>query len=147
MKHQVGFLHRQTSIINTQPMKLIIKPFDSGWYFIQHIIIKFVSFIVFCSWICGSMSRDKITSLQTSVNRICSTALNIFHELISKPCLQRHKNHSKTSNGAGKFSQNLCVSKKFQYNERNCKSGRHNWRHTSMNCKSQHIKKHPTCYI
>ena len=84
------------------------------------------------------MSRNKITSLRVSVNRIYSTALNIFPERISKPRLQKHKNHSKTSSGAGRFSQNLRACKKSQYNERNCKSGRHNRRHTFIHHKSRH---------
>ena len=42
---------------------------------------------------------------------------------------ENKKNHSKTSNGAGKFSHILRACKKSQYNVHNCKSGRHNQRH------------------
>ena len=69
---------------------------------------------------------------------IYSTALNLSPEWISKRCLQKNKNHSKISSGAGRFSQNLHTCKKTLYNERNCKSGRHSQQHTSMNRKSQH---------
>ena len=43
-----------------------------------------------------------------------------------------------TSSDAGRFSQNLCACKKLRYNERNCKSGRHNRQHTFMHHKSRH---------
>ena len=119
-------------------LKPIIKPFDSGWNYIQHIIIKLISFIMICSCKCGNMSRNKITSFRTSINWIYSTALNLFHQRISKPHCQKQKNHSKTSSGAGRFSQNFCECKKSRINERNCKSGRHNQQYTFMNCKSQH---------
>ena len=45
---------------------------------------------------------------------------------ISKPCIRKHKNHSKTSNGAGRFAHILCACEKSQYNVCNCKPGRHN---------------------
>ena len=47
------------------------------------------------------MLRNKISSLQTSVNLVCSTALSIFPQMISKPCIRIYKNHSKASSGAG----------------------------------------------
>ena len=84
------------------------------------------------------MLKNKITILQTSVNRVCGTALNIFPHWISKPCIRKHKNHSKANSGAGKFSQNLCACKKSRIIVRNCKSGRHNRRHTFRRRKSQH---------
>ena len=52
------------SIINTGRFKPIIKPFDIRWNYIQHIIIKLISFQMIWSWECGIMSRNKITSLR-----------------------------------------------------------------------------------
>ena len=40
--NKLDFLYRQTSIINTERLKPIIKLFDSGWNSIQHIIIKLI---------------------------------------------------------------------------------------------------------
>ena len=57
------------------------------------------------SWKHGNMSRNKITSLLTLVNRVCSTTLSIFLHWISKLCIQKYKNYSKTSSGMGRFSQ------------------------------------------
>ena len=64
-------------------------------------IIKLISFLIIWSWKCGNMLRNKITSLQTLVNRVCSTVLNIFPSLISKPHIRKHKNHSKASSDMG----------------------------------------------
>ena len=58
--------------------------------------------------------------------------------MISKPCIRKHKNHSKTNRGAGKFAQNLRACKKSQNNVHNCKSVRHNRCHTFRHCKSQY---------
>ena len=49
-------------------LKPVIKPFDSGWNYIQHVIVKFISFLVIWSWKYGNILRNKITSLQTLVN-------------------------------------------------------------------------------
>ena len=67
--------------------------------------------------------------------------MNIFPHRISKPCIRKHKNHSKTSSGAERFAQNPCACKKSQYDVRNCKSGRHNRRHTFKRCNSQYKPK------
>ena len=83
------------------------------------------------------MLKKKTTSLWTSVIWVCWTTLNIFPHYISKPCIRKQKNHSKASNGAGKFAQNLWACKKSQYNVRNCKSGRHNRRYICRHCKSK----------
>ena len=56
--------------------------------------------------------------------------MNIFSQWISKPQIRKPKNHSKASSGAGRFAQNLRACKKSRYNVPNCKSGRHNRRHT-----------------
>ena len=83
------------------------------------------------------MLKNKITIFWTSVHRVCGTALNIFPHWISKPYIRKHKNHSKASSGAGRFSQNLHACKKSQFIVHNYKSGRHNQRHTFRSCKSQ----------
>ena len=116
------FFHQQTSIINTGPLKPIIKPFDNEWNYILHIFFKLILFLVIWSWKCNNVLKKKITSLQTSVIRVCQTTLHIFPHWISKPCIRKHKNHSKASSGAGRFAQNLCAYKKSQYNVWNCKS-------------------------
>ena len=75
------------------------------------------------------MLKKKLTSLQTLVIRVCWTTMNMFPHWISKSCIRKHKNHSKTSNGAEKFAKNLRAGKNSQYNVQNCKSGRQNRRH------------------
>ena len=61
---------------------------------------------------------------------VCWSTLNIFPQWISRPCIRKHKNCSKAKNGAGRFAHNLCACKKSWFNVQNCKSGRHNQRHT-----------------
>ena len=56
--------------------------------------------------------------------------MDIFLHWISKPCIRKHKNHSKTSSGVKRFVQNLRACKKSQYNVQNWKSWRHSRRHT-----------------
>ena len=119
-------------------LKPIIKPFDSGWNYIQYAFIKLILTLVIWSWKCNNMLKNKITILQTLVNWVCQTTLNIFPHWISKPRIQKHKNHSKANSGAERFAQNLCARKKSQYNVWNCKSGRHNWNHTFKRRNSQH---------
>ena len=84
------------------------------------------------------MLKNKITSLQILVIWVCRTTLNIFSHWISKPPIRKHKNHSKASSGAGRFSQNLRACKKSQFIVRNCKSGRYNQQHTFRHRKLQH---------
>ena len=131
-------LHWQTSVINTGRSKPIIKSFDSGWNYIKHVFFKLISHLVIWSWKYNNMLKKKITSLQTSVIRACRTTLNIFPHWISKTCIRKHKNHSKASSGAEKFSQSLQACKKLQYNIRNCKLGRHNQHHTCRRRKSRY---------
>ena len=84
------------------------------------------------------MLKKEVTSLRISIIRVCWTTLNIFPHWISKPRIWKHKNHSKASSGTGRFAQNLRACKKSWYNVRNCKSGRHNWRHTFRRRNSRH---------
>ena len=107
-------------------MKPNIKAFDRGWNYIQHVIIKLISFLVISSWKYGNMSRNKITGLPTSVNWVCRATLNTFPQWISKLHIQKYKNHSKASSGAWRFFQNFQVCKKSQFIEQNSKSGQHN---------------------
>ena len=132
------FLHWRKSIISMGRLKPIIKPFDSGWNYILHLSFKLISLLVIWSWKYNNVLKEKNTSLQTLVIRICQATLNIFPDWISKHCIQKYKNHSKMSSGAGRFAQNLCACKKSQYNVWNFKSGRHNRRHTFRRCNSRY---------
>ena len=107
-------------------LKPIIKPFDGGWNYILDLSCKLILLLVIWLWQCNNVLKKKITSLQISVIRVCWSTWNLFPQWISKPCIRKHKNHSKTSNGAGRFAHNLCECKRSQYNVWNCKSGRHN---------------------
>ena len=69
--------------------------------YIQHLIIKLISFLAIWTLKWGSMSKNKITILQTSVNWVCGKAFSIFTHWISRPFIQKYKNHSKASSGAG----------------------------------------------
>ena len=91
---------------------------------------KLILLLVIWSWKCNIILKKEITSLWTLVIRVCQTMLNIFPYWISKPRIQKHKDYSKTSSGAGKFVQNLCACRNSLYNVRNCKSGKHNQRYT-----------------
>ena len=124
--HQVGFLNQRTSNISTGRLKLVIIPFGTGWNFIQHMIDKLIYLILLWSWNFGSIARNTITSLYAPVNHVCNTAWNLLPEWNSTPRLWQDKNCHETSHGAWKFSQNFRASKKLCYNERNCKSERHN---------------------
>ena len=101
-------------------------------------IDKFIYLILLWSWIFGSIV---ITSLHSSVNHVCNTAWNILPEWNSTPHVHWDKNRHKTSHGTVRFSRNLWVSKELCYNERNCKSGRHNYRHTFIRHKPWKIRK------
>ena len=105
----------------------IFIPFDTGWIFIQHMIDKLTYLILLWSLV---FSNIVITSLHSLVNYMYNIACNHLPKWNSTPHVRRDKNRHKTSHGAGKFSQKLCSSKESRYNERNCKSGRHNCRHT-----------------
>ena len=124
--------------MNTGRLKPNMKLFDSGWKYILHTFFKLVSFLVIWSWKCNNILKKKVKSLRTSVIWVYQTTLNIFPHWISKPRIRKHKSHSKASSGARKVAQNLCACKKSQYNVRNCKSGRHNRRHTFRCCNSQY---------
>ena len=117
-------------------MKPIIKPFDSGWNYIQHTLIKLIALLAIWSWKCNNMLKNKITILQTSVIWVCETTSNIFPHWISKSRIRKHKNHSKASSGTGRFSHNLRACKKSRYNVWNYKSG--NTINVTLSYKSRH---------
>ena len=119
-------------------LKAIIKPFDSGWNYILYTFFKLILLLAIWSWKCNNVMKKKITGLRTSVIRVCWTILNIFPHWISKPCFQKHKNHSKASSSAGRFAQSLCACKKSRYNVQICKSGINNQCHTFRRHKSQY---------
>ena len=112
--------------------------FDTGWSFIQHMIDKFLYLILLWSLI---FSNIVIKSIHSSIYHVCNTAWNLLPKQNSTPDIHRDKNRHKTSHGAGKFFANLRDSKQSWYNERNCKSGRHNRRHTCMRRKPWKICK------
>ena len=119
-------------------MEPTITLFDSGWNYILHTFFKLILLLAIWSWQCNNLLKKKIISLQILVIQVYQTTLNIFPHWISKPCIRNHKDHIKTSSGAGKFAQNLCVCKKSRYIVRNCKSGKHNRCHTFRRHKSKY---------
>ena len=126
------------SIITMECLKPSIKLFDNGWNYILHISFELILLLVIWSWKYNNVLKKKVTSLQTLVIRVCQTTLHNFSHWIFKPCIRKHKNHSKASSGAGRFAQNLQACKKSQYNVPNCKSGRHNQHHTFRPCNSRY---------
>ena len=129
---------RQTSIISMECLKPIIKPFDSEWNYILDLSFKLI--LVLAIWLlkCNNGLKKEVTSLQTSITQVYRSALDVFPPWISKPQIRRHKNHSTTSKGVGRFTHILRASKKSQYNVGNCKSGRHNQCHTFWHNNTQY---------
>ena len=105
---------------------------------VLYLSFKVISLLVIWSWKCNNVLKKKITSLHTSVIRACQTTLNIFPHWISEPYIRKHNNYNKASSGAERFAQNLRACKNSQYNVQNCKSGRHNQRHTFRRCNSRY---------
>ena len=64
------------------------------------------------------------------IQHVCDIALDILPEWKFTPRIHWVKKRSKSSHGAGKFSIKLRASKNLSYNNCNCKSGRHNRRHS-----------------
>ena len=107
----------------------IIIPFDTGWTIILRLIYKLIYCTLLLSWIFQDIV---FPSLQSSKDYVCDIVLPHFFDWKSTPILRRNKNRDKASHGAGKFSMKLRNSKKSSYNDRNCKSGRHNRRHSFL---------------
>ena len=110
-------------------LKPSIKLFDNGWNFIEHIIDKLIFLILLWSSIFSSFV---IRSLHSLVKHVCDAAQNLLSQWEFTPHIHRYEKRHKTSHGAGRCSQNLHASKELCYNERNCKSGRHNRQNTFM---------------
>ena len=108
----------------------MIKPFDSGWSYILNLSLKLISLLVIWSYNCSNVTKKKVTHLGSSIVQVFRSTLNIIPQWISKPQIKRSFNHQKASSGAGQFALNLRICKNSHYNVQNCKSGRHNWRHS-----------------
>ena len=130
-----GNLHPYTStstIMNKIPTvqifaSPIIKLFDNGWLFIHYLINKFIYLILHWSSITSSYC---INVVQVSIQHVFDIASDILPVWEFTPRIHWVKKRSKSSHGAGKFSIKLRASKNPSYNNRNCKSGQHNRRHS-----------------
>ena len=111
-------------------MKLIIKPFDSGWRYILNLSLKLISLLVIWLYDCSNVTKKKVTHLGSSIVQVFRSTLNVIPQWISKPRIKRSYKHRKISSGAGQFALNLRICKNSHYDVRNCKSGRHNRRHS-----------------
>ena len=115
----------------------IIILFDTGWTIALHLIDKLIYLILLLSWIFQDIVLPR---LHSSVNYVCKIVLPHLPDWEYTPTLRRDKNWDKASHGAGKFSKKLRNSKKSCYNERNCKSGKHNRRHSFLRRKPLKIR-------
>ena len=119
-------------------MKPIIKPFDSGWRYILDLSLKLISLLVIWSYDCSNVTKKKVTHLGSSIVQVFRSTLNIIPHWISKPRIKRSIKHQKSSSGAGRFALNLRICKYSHYDTRNCKSGRHNRRHSFKRRRTRH---------
>ena len=110
----------------------IIIPFDTGWTIALHLINKLIYHILLLLWIFQDIVLPR---LHSSIDHVCGIVLPHLCDWKCTPAVRRNKNRDKTSHGAGKFSKKLCNSKNSCYNERNCKSGKHNRRHSFLRYK------------
>ena len=120
----------------------MIKPFDSGWSYILDLSFKLISLLVIWSYNCNNAAKKNITHLGTSIVRVCQSKLNFCPQWISKPRIRKPNNHRKLSSSAGRFAQNLRTFKKSHYNIHDCKSGRHNLRHSYKRHRSRYFGAH-----
>ena len=116
----------------------MIKPFDSGWSYILNLFSKLISLLVIWSCNCSNITKKKVTHLGSSIVQVFRSTLNIIPQWISKPRIKKSFKHQKASNGAGQFAINLRKCKYSHYNVRNCKSGRHNQRHSFKQHRLRH---------
>ena len=93
--------------------------------------------MLFCTFEASAITSKTIVYVFETLSKVITSIPNLISNWINKPHMQYTKKQRKTSNGRGKFSQNLHASKKSCYNERNCKSGRHGCQHTFMKHKSR----------
>ena len=117
----------------------IIIPFDTGWTIILRLIDKLMYCTLLLSWI---FQDTVVPRLQSSKDYVCDIVLPYLFDWKHTPILRKIKNRDKSSHGAGKFSMKLRNSKKSSYNERNCKSGRHNRRHSFLRHKPSKIRQY-----
>ena len=115
----------------------IIPRFITGHYFLQYMFNKFLYFILFCTCKVSSITRNTIIYIHGTIFDTITFIPNILTNWINKPRLRKIKKRYKISHGSRKFSQNLRTSRNSWYNEHNCKSGRHDRRHTFIQHKSQ----------
>ena len=107
----------------------IIIPLDTGWTIALHLIDKLIYLILLLSLIFQDIVLPRLYS---SIDYVCTIVLPHFFDWKYTLIARKHKNRDKASHGAGKFLMKLRHSKKLSYNERNCKSGRHNRRHSFL---------------
>ena len=112
-------------------MRIIIL-FDTGWTIALHLIDKLIYLILLLSWI---FQDNVLLRLYSSINYVCNIVLPHFFDWKCTPTLRRDKNRDKASHCARKFLKKLRNSKNSCYNERNCKSGKHNRRHSFLRYK------------
>ena len=97
-----------------------------------YLIDKLIYLILLLSWIFQDIVLPR---LHSSKDYVCDIVLPHLFDWKCTPTLRRDKNRDKASHGAGKFSKKLRNSKNSCYNERNCKSGKHNRRHSFLRYK------------
>ena len=93
--------------------------------------------MLFCTFKATTITSKTIIYVFETLSEVVSSTPIAICNWINKPHIQYTKKYCKTSNGSGKFSNNLRTSKKPSYNEQNCKSGRHSCQHTFMKHKSR----------
>ena len=126
------FLFWQLSNLNTGRSKPIISPFVTGYHILQHMFNKFIHLMLFCTFWVSTIAKKAIIHIYNTISKTITATPNAISNWINKPRIRYTNKWSKTSHGARKYSNNLRASKNSGYNNCNCKSGRHAWRHTFM---------------
>ena len=98
---------------------------------------KFIYLILFCTFGAHTIVKKVIFNICNTISNTITSTPNAISNWINKQHIWYTNKRRKTSHGAGKYSNNLYASINSGYNERNCKSGRHTWRHTFMKHKHQ----------
>ena len=117
-------------------LKPIISPFITGYHILQHMFIKFIRLMLFCTFRASTIVTKAIIHIYNTISKTITSIPNAISNWFNKPRIGYTNKRPKTSYGAGKYSNNLCTSKTLLFNERNCKSGRHTWQHMFMKHKS-----------
>ena len=109
----------------TGSLKSTISTPNSGYQFLHSMLYKVICYILLCTFKASVTTYKTIVYvIETLSDVVISTPIAMYN-WFNKPRIRHTKKHCKTSNGSGKFSHNLCVSKTCCYNKQNCKSGRH----------------------